>query len=730
MLLLGALLLSACGGGGAGLITGAAPPAPTPVPVPPPTPGNYDSAEYRRSNAAISAQVLGVWNSGWTGAGVTIADIDSGVNNNSPEFAGRLHPASRDVTGAGRAITDESGHGTSVAAVMVAARNDSNIQGVAPGATLLALRADRAGGCTADGCSYTDTAISAGIDAAVAAGARVINLSLGGSGGNSQLRGAFQRAAAAGVVLVVAAGNDGLGVIDDLPAAALASAGGANVIVVGATDGGGAITDFSNRAGPAAANFITALGSRVRSFDEQGVGYLYSGTSYSAPAVSAAAALLAEAYPSLTGAQIVSLLLRTADDAGVPGTDGVYGRGRLNIAAAFAPAGGTSLAGSAIPVAMTASGSLGSALGDGLSLGGGLAAVPVVDGYGRAYALNLGASLRPAGVGRLAGALLAPESDLAGTELLRSTAFRDLSAGVAIITRHAGGDPALGLAQAGFDAHAARRPDASLLHLSMGGTRLVAAQGFAAGAFLPGGSARAMLASDDGLADGRGAGAPLSAFVLSQQQGAWTWAVAAHRSRAQLTPMLGLRALADTRLLTLGAARAVGSASLALHLSQGSEDGALLGTRLNPAFGLAGARSLAAGAAFTLPVGPVQLRLAGRQARVTPQLTPGLLAAGGAIRARSWSAEVSGDTRWGSLTLRLAQPLRVESGSLRLDVPGEGARMLLLAPHGRERALELGWSGTAGAWRADLNLFNRFQPGHQTAQPADRGGALRISRGF
>ena len=82
--------------------------------------------------------------------------------------------------------------------------------GVAFDATIVNLRADKPGTCaTKDGCTFYDDAIAAGIDAARAAGAQVINLSLGGSTPGHELLAAMQRAVNAGIVLVISAGNDG-----------------------------------------------------------------------------------------------------------------------------------------------------------------------------------------------------------------------------------------------------------------------------------------------------------------------------------------------------------------------------------------------------------------------------------------------------------------------------------------------------------------------------------------
>jgi subtilisin family serine protease len=153
-----ALLLAGCGGavgGGVGTVPAPPPaptPAPAPAPAPTPTPSAFDTVEYRRSNGAVQVQALAAYDRGFSGSGITVAVIDSGVNPALAEFSGRISPASRDVAAA-RALADERGHGTSVTGILLAARNGVNMHGVAPQATLLALRADTPGSCDDQGCS-------------------------------------------------------------------------------------------------------------------------------------------------------------------------------------------------------------------------------------------------------------------------------------------------------------------------------------------------------------------------------------------------------------------------------------------------------------------------------------------------------------------------------------------------------------------------------------------------
>jgi hypothetical protein len=184
------------------------------------------------------------------------------------------------------------------------------------------------------------------------------------------------------------------------------------VIIAGAMDEARNMAGFSNQAGTGAgANwYLTALGARVRTIDETGTGYLYSGTSFSAPVISGAAALLAGAFPNLTGAQIVDLLLKTADDAGAPGTDSAYGRGILNIQRAFTPQGATSMAGTGQPVPGNDGGNASGPMGDARSLAPQMAGAIILDGYSRAFVMDFTTRLSRAPQERPLGQSLAATS--------------------------------------------------------------------------------------------------------------------------------------------------------------------------------------------------------------------------------------------------------------------------------------------------------------------------------
>lgn len=708
------------------------------VPPPPiPQPGiNYDTAEYRRSSAATAANVLPAWTAGASGAGVVIGFVDSGIASANPEFEGRILSASRDVTGQNRSITDTSGHGTSVAAVAAAARNDSGPVGIAFSASLAVMRAD--GGECVDGCRYSDSALAAGIDAAVAAGARVVNLSLGGSSGSPALRNAFARATAAGVVLVISAGNDAAAQIDPLPAAALSATGRGAVIVVGATDEIGQIADFSNRAGAAQDNYITALGVRVRSFDHAGAAFLYSGTSYSAPAVAAAVALLAQAFPNLTATQLVDIILRSARDAGEAGTDAVYGRGLLDIGRAMAPSGQTSLAGTAIPVPLSANGNLGSALGNGLSAGGSLAAVPVTDAYNRLYTIALGQTLRPASAGRLAGrldsaSLLTASTGaslgaLGGSPLLArlelKTSGHHDRPGQDSFRQEDSAMANLGFALRGVDARAgARNPlRETRLALSVGPLAFTAATGRLATESLPGSQAGGFVA-EDGLAADEGSSANGRQLLMGEvRNGPLRIALAASSLHSGLPRTTGLSRSARQDRLTLAFGWQQGPLRLAAHLSDIQDEGALLGTRLSPAFGLLGGRSQQIGLAADIGGNGRGLRLAATETRHAPRLAPaGLLRADGALISRSWSATARAPLAGGTLSLRLAQPLALIDGRFRL---ANGAP-LVVAATAREATGELGFDLGGMSFAA----FHRRDAGNIPGL-SDSGAAFTVRRDF
>jgi hypothetical protein len=724
--LLGSAALGACASGGSGPPLASAPvELPPPPPAPPPAGGSFDTPEYRRSSAATQSNLLSVWNAGLTGAGVTVGIVDSGIAQASAEFAGRIHPASRDVTGANRGIGDEDGHGTAVAAVIGAARNGVSIVGIAPEARLAVMRGDRAGTCAAEsGCKFTDSSVAAGVNAATDAGARVINISLGGSPGSATLRAAWQRATSAGAVLVIGAGNDSSAEVDPLPRSALNAGNSANIIVVGAANANRDIASFSNRAGSAASNFLLAPGQSIRTFVETGQEFLFSGTSLAAPAVSGAVALLAQAFPNLTGAQIVELLLRNADDLGAPGPDPIYGWGLLNIGRAFAPSGTTVLAGTRVAVSLVNNGALGAPMGPGAGFAAGIGDVGITDAYGRTYGLRIGDTLRAASPARLGPALLAASIQRSGLSLPAGRLALRLDGAVPRtlpgLAPGADIDAHLGLAQKGmgpFSGTASRFADGGVL-VRAGPFQVAAGSGLAA-PLLPGeGGADGLVARDAlGFGAGRIAGR-LSAGVAG---GGFELAVARTVADAGAAAVAGLPT--GVRVERTGMGMAFSRDRLRLGLTAGveREDGAFLGSRLSPVFGLTGGSGRYLGVCADAILGPLDLRASALQGWHRAEAGGGLLAGSDGIETFAWSIHAGAPLGPGRLSLDVAGPQGVVAGAFDLAAGGKAG----LALTAREVAVEAGYA----LGPLSLSAFVRNNAGHR-AGLLDSGAAVRFQTRF
>ncbi|HJV83929.1 MAG TPA: S8 family peptidase [Noviherbaspirillum sp.] len=268
---------------------------------------------------------------GITGSGVTIAVLDTGINASHREFAmpGKLVQGYNAIDG-GSDVTDRSGHGTHVAGILAADRDGRGIFGIAYDARLLPVKVftDSGMGSTA--------ALDRGLRYAIGRAA-IVNMSLGAAGSYDPQ--AMQEAVHAGMLLVVAAGNDHARNPDWPARFAKENWAGSQIIAVGAVDAANRIAAYSNRAGDTAPWFLVAPGSSIVSTYPVNQYAAMSGTSMATPMVSAAAALVKQLWPSLSAEQIATILFVTATDLGAPGIDPVYGRGLLNIDKALQPIG-------------------------------------------------------------------------------------------------------------------------------------------------------------------------------------------------------------------------------------------------------------------------------------------------------------------------------------------------------------------------------------------------------
>jgi hypothetical protein len=770
LLAIAALSLAGCGGGGGTprpSPTPAPPPAPTPTPTPTPTPpptGNFNTAETRMSDGVNFHGAITAYQAGATGQDILAGVIDDGIDQDSPEFAGRISSQSVDLAGS-RGINGEGTHGTNVAQVLLGGKNDAGTFGIAFNANLLVLRADRPGSCATEdpandesGCRFPETAIAAGLDRAASAGARVVNISLGGEDPpGATLRAAVSRATAAGIIVIVSAGNEGDTTANgndpnnpDRFAQGLRDAGGGLVVIAGSVDENRAISDFSNRAGGYAGSYLTALGEGVCCAYENGVlktegnfVFVLNGTSFAAPQIAGAVALIAQAFPNLTSQQIVSLLYQSARDAGAAGDDAVYGQGILDIARAFQPMGATSLAGTATAVALDAPlGVLGGPMGD---AGGAGTTGLVTDGFGRAFNVDFGGSL----------ASRRPDFKLSGAigGLIRQQSAANASLALSLVTAPGtGGTDALaGLSF--HDAQRARTLAASVMTRLDAHTRIGFAAGRGTGGLLAGErgeSSHAMLIGDAaneglGFAASPGIGTLIRHNIYNNQyvniilENGWV-----SGSRWQDDPLLRYRSGRDSRYQRIGAAwdARFGPVRTALGASWLRESDSLLGARLGPMFGAGGATSLVGDAGVMLDIrDDWQIAANWRQMWTHPD-SQGLIA-GGAL----WSTAFSFDVARANLlqggdrvALRFAQPLRVAHGGIDLVLPVAhdyasgrtdfGRRTYNLAPTGRELVVEASYAMSLFGGELIANSWWRQDPGHIAAMPDDRGAALRFTMGF
>lgn len=253
-----------------------------------------------------------------------VAVLDTGVSPATPELAGRVLTGTWAVNGSSD-TTDVDGHGTEVAAVVAAA--PGRFQGISPTTPILPIKIYNNNSTT------TVDWVVKGIEAAVKAKAPIINLSSSNpasdvsSGDASVLQLAINAAFAKGTIVIVSAGNEGKG--DRVIPGSLE-----HVITVGSATPEGTRDAFSNFGSwidivSPGANMILPAPPNVCS-----TGYgTANGTSFSAPAVAGAAALIKSLRPKLDTQQLYDLLrMETAKELYTPGRDNDSGFGLLSVA--------------------------------------------------------------------------------------------------------------------------------------------------------------------------------------------------------------------------------------------------------------------------------------------------------------------------------------------------------------------------------------------------------------
>jgi PKD repeat protein len=260
------------------------------------------------------------------GAGVKVAIIDTGIDYTHPDLDGN-YAGGYDFVNSDNSPMDDNGHGTHCAGIAAAEDNGEGVVGVAPEASVYGVKV-----LNSSGSGYLSDVV-AGIQWAIDNGMDIISMSLGTNYNYKTLEDACDKAAAAGILLVAAAGNDysvRLGTEQDTvdyPARY------GSVIAVGAIDNTDTKASFSSTG---LALELAAPGVNIKS-TYRGGGYASgSGTSMACPHVAGTAALVL-AGP---GGDVRAILQNTADDLGNPGRDKWYGFGLVDAdEAAGAPAG-------------------------------------------------------------------------------------------------------------------------------------------------------------------------------------------------------------------------------------------------------------------------------------------------------------------------------------------------------------------------------------------------------
>ena len=289
-----------------------------------------------------TTQATALWDLGFTGQGVVVADLDTGVDVTHPDLAGSYRGGTNswfDPYGQHATPTDFDGHGTATTGVMVAGAASGATIGMAPSAKWIAARVfDDAGRATATAIHRAlQWVLDPDNDPATADAPRIVNnsWSYGSVGCNLEFQADVQALRSAGILAVFAAGNAG-----PTAGSSVSPANYPESIAVGVTNNSDAIDAMSSR-GPSACGGRTsafpdlvAPGVDILTTDLFGSYFPYTGTSLAAPKVSGALALLTSAQPDPT-TDLVGALRNGAVDLGAAGPDDTFGVGRVNVLGSY-----------------------------------------------------------------------------------------------------------------------------------------------------------------------------------------------------------------------------------------------------------------------------------------------------------------------------------------------------------------------------------------------------------
>jgi subtilisin family serine protease len=286
---------------------------------------------YTDPNAWALQKINGpdAWALNTGSSSIIIAILDTGVDGTHPDLVANMVPG-WNIYSNNADTSDVQGHGTMVAGTAAASSNNGiGVASVAWGCRIMPVR-------IADSSGYaTVSDVASGLTWAADHGARVANISFNANG-YSTVSSAAKYFQTKGGVVTVAAGNDGTSV---------QTADDPNMLTVGATDSSDVLFSWSNRGN----NLDVVAPGHVATTGRGGSYAAADGTSFAAPMVAGAAALVLSANPGLTPVEVQSIIKQSADDLGATGWDSTYGFGRINLARALSMTSGSGGTGDTAP---------------------------------------------------------------------------------------------------------------------------------------------------------------------------------------------------------------------------------------------------------------------------------------------------------------------------------------------------------------------------------------------